>query len=393
MLYEGVYKMKKINVAIIGTGFVGPFHIESLRRLGFVNIKALADVDEATAKQKAKQLSVPVHYGNYKDMLCDDEIEVVHVCTPNFLHYSMVKDALNAGKHVLCEKPLTITSEESRELVELANEKGLANAVGFNLRFYPMLQQIKAMIANGELGEIFSVSGSYQQEWMLYQTDYNWRADAKKGGVARAVADIGSHWIDTAQYITGLSIRKVCADFGTFYKTRKKSLKPIETYSGKLIQNTDYEEVEIETEDYASVLLHFENNAHGNFTVNQAAAGRKNRLYFEIYGSKQSVSWSSERPNEFWIGSRDTANHMFLKDPALMDKKALQYMDYPGGHNEGYPDTLKQSFLQFYTSIYENSYKNNNSLPYANFESGKKTIEIVEKIYDSSKSMKWEDIN
>ena len=380
--------MKKINVGIIGTGFVGPFHIESLRRLGFVNIKALADINEDAAK-KAEQLSVPHFYSSYKDMLANEEIDAVHICTPNFLHYSMVKDALNAGKHVLCEKPLTITSQEAKELVSLAKEKGLANAVGFNLRFYPMLQQIKAMIANGELGHIFAVGGSYQQEWLLYQTDYNWRVDAKLGGAARAVADIGSHWMDTAEYITGLKIEEVCADFSTFYKTRKKSLKPIETYSGKLVKNNEYEEVEVVTEDYASVLLHFDKSAHGNFTVNQAAAGRKNRLYYEIYGSKQSVSWTSERPNEFWIGSRGTANHIFLKDPALMDKSALHYMDYPGGHNEGYPDTLKQSFVQFYKSIYDDNYKDDIELPYATFKTGQRVIEIVEKIYDSSKSMTW----
>jgi predicted dehydrogenase len=169
-------------------------------------------------------------------------------------------------------------------------------------------------------------------------------------------------------------------------------LKPVETYSGKLAQTGAYEEVDITTEDYASVLLRFENGAHGNFTVNQAAAGRKNRLYYEIYGSKQSVSWSSEHPNEFWIGSRDTANHLFLKDPALVDKSALAYMGYPGGHNEGYPDTLKQSFAQFYKSIAENSYYDNSGLPYATFEAGKRIIETVEKIYDSAKSMAWMDI-
>ena len=298
-------------------------------------------------KKKAKQLCVPDYYGNYKDMLSDETIDAVHICTPNFLHHSMVKDALNAGKHVLCEKPLTVTSEEAADLVELANQKKLANSVGFNLRFYPMLQQIKAMIADNELGELFSVSGSYQQDWMLYQTDYNWRVDTDKSGNTRAVADIGSHWMDAAEYVTGLKINKVCADFGTFHKTRKKPLQPLETYSNNSAQKNEYEDVEIFTEDYASVLLRFDKNVHGHFTVSQATAGRKNRLYYEICGSKKSISWSSERPNELWLGSRDTANSILLKDPALVGEKALRYIDYPGGHNEGYPDSLKQSVCVF----------------------------------------------
>jgi len=384
--------MKKINVGIIGMGFIGSSHIEALRRLGYINVKAISDIDAVSISKKASELFVPDCHTDYKRMLEDENINAVHVCTPNYLHYSMVKDALLAGKHVLCEKPLTISSAEAKELVNIAKEKKLANAVGFNLRFYPMIQQIKSMIRKNDLGDIFAINGSYQQDWLLHQTDYNWRIDPKIGGPSRVVADIGSHWMDTVGYMTGLEIKRVCADFATFYGSRRKEHLSAETYSGKMKKTQDTTEVNISTEDHASVLLHFDNKARGCFTASQVASGRKNRLYFEIYGSKKSVSWSSERPDELWIGNRDDSNHLMLKDLALAYKDVLEYIGYPGGHNEGFPDTLKQSFNQFYKSIIEKTYLNGTNHTYATFETGENIIGLVEKIYISSKQMKWIDV-
>lgn len=384
--------MKKINVGVIGTGFIGPTHIEALRRLGFVNVMALADIDEQTAKQKAEQLSIPAAYGDYRDLLKDKDIDAVHVCTPNFLHYPMVKEALLAGKHVICEKPLALTSKEAAELVQISREKNLAGAVGFNLRFYPLVQQVKSMIAHDELGDIFAVNGSYQQDWLFYQTDYNWRVDPKMSGDSRAIADIGSHWLDMAEYMTGLRIQSVCADFATFHKTRKKPKKAIETYSGKMLKNEDYEEVPINSEDYASVLLRFDKDAHGSLTVNQAAAGRKNRIYFEIYGAKKSVAWSGERPNELWIGNRDDANQIMLKDPTLMKDDACKYIGFPGGHNEGFPDTSKQLFVQFYQYIMDKGYLKPANPPFASFEAGLRELVLNEKICESAQNLCWVNV-
>jgi predicted dehydrogenase len=256
-------EMKKIKVGIIGTGFIGPAHIEALRRLGYVDIVALADINEEVAKQKAELLNVEKYYGDYKKLLEDEEIEVVHVCTPNYLHYKISKEAIMAGKHVICEKPLAMNSAEGGELVEIAKKKNLVNVVHFNLRFYPLMHHLKKMIERGELGKIFAINGSYQQDWLLYETDFNWRLMPEYSGISRAVADIGSHWLDLIEFVTGLKVIEVFADFATFHPIRKKPLKPVETYAGKLMTSDDYEDIEIKTEDYATVLLRFDNGAHG----------------------------------------------------------------------------------------------------------------------------------
>ncbi len=381
--------MEKIRTGVIGTGFIGPTHIEALRRLGFVDVVALADIDDATAKAKADQLSIGKSYGNYQDLLADPEIDVVHICSPNSFHFQMAKEALLAGKHVVCEKPLTMNSTEAKELIALAKEKGLANAVHFNIRFYPVIHEARAMIQNGELGTIFAVNGSYQQDWLFKETDYSWRLEPKFSGDSRAVADIGSHWLDSVEFMTGIKIDKVCADFATFYPTRKKPLKPVETYSGKVLTPDDYADVPITTEDYASVLLKFSNGAHGSMTVNQVAAGRKNRIWFEIYGSKKSIAIDTERPNEMWIGERDEANRILMRDPSLMHQEAVQLISYPGGHNEGFPDTIKQFATKFYNYIRTEGYKNGATPEFPTFEAGLRELQLCEAIVDSAKQEKW----
>jgi predicted dehydrogenase len=379
--------MIKIKAGVIGTGFIGPAHIEALRRLGFVDVVALADEEKKTASEKASQLSVDKAYGDYKMLLADSAISTVHICTPNHMHYTMTKDTLVAGKHVICEKPLAMNFKEASELVELAKEKGLVNAVHFNLRFYPLVQQAKAMVEKGELGNVLAVNGSYQQDWLFYQTDYNWRLNSELSGVSRAVADIGSHWFDTTEFVTGLKVNKVCADFATFYKIRKKPLKPVETYTGKLLQGSDYEDIPIDTEDYATVLLRYENGAHGSLTVNQVAAGRKNRCYFEIYGDKKAISWDSENPNEMWVGRRDGNNEIIIKDPSLMHDVPRAFAALPGGHTEGFADTSRQMFARVYQRIIENS-----DASFPQFTDGAREMQLCEGIVASSKNESWVSI-
>ncbi|MCL2588665.1 MAG: Gfo/Idh/MocA family oxidoreductase [Oscillospiraceae bacterium] len=376
--------MSKVKVGVIGTGFIGPAHIEALRRLGYVDVLALADVDEKTAREKADLLCIEKAYGDYRDLLADDEIAVVHICTPNHLHYPMAKEALLAGKHVICEKPLAMNAKEAYELVELAKEKGLLNAVHYNMRYYPLVQQAKTMVEKGELGRILAINGSYQQDWLFFETDYNWRLDSKLSGETRAVADIGTHWFDMMEFITGLRIQKLCADFATFHPQRKKPLKPIETYTGKLLEASDYTEVPIDTEDYASVLLRYENGAHGSFTTNQVAAGRKNRCYFEIYGDKQAIWWDSESPNELWIGKRDGNNEVMIKDPSLMHPEAVAFAAFPGGHPEGFPDTSRQMFAEVYRHIRDGS-----TDKFPNFLDGARELDLCDAIFESAKSEKW----
>ncbi len=379
--------MSKLKVGVIGTGFIGPAHIEALRRLGNIDVIALADVDEETAKTKAAMLNVENYYGDYRKLLADSNITAVHICTPNNLHYKMSKEALQAGKHVICEKPLAISSDQAEELVKLAAEKKLANAVHFNFRYYPLMRQVKMMVEKGEFGKLFAVHGSYLQDWLFYPTDYNWRLEPELSGKSRAIADIGSHWIDLIEYVTGLKIIEVFADFATFHKTRKKPLKPLETYAGKLLKPEDYKDIKINTEDYATVLFHFNNDAHGVLTVSQVAAGRKNRLYFEMDGSKKAVSWDSEKPNHIWLGRRDGSNEEMLKDPSLVYPEVRNLIGFPGGHNEGFPDTSKQLFKEFYTYIAAGDTEATPSFP--TFKAGLRELVLCEKIMESNEQRKW----
>ncbi|QDH80592.1 Gfo/Idh/MocA family oxidoreductase [Echinicola soli] len=377
---------KTIKAAIVGTGFIGPAHLEALRRIPNIEVIALCEVNQELAEEKAKLLGIPQAF-TFEEMLKQPEIEVVHICTPNFLHFSQSKAALEAGKHVVCEKPLATKLNEAEELVALAKAKGLVNAVHFNLRYYPMVRQMKTMRENGELGDIYSIMGSYLQDWLYLNTDYNWRLEPDKSGDSRAIADIGSHLLDLTEYVTGLKITEVMADFSTVHKTRLKPLKPIETYSGKMLKESDYAEVPIDTEDHATVMLRFDNGNKGSVTVSQVNAGRKNRLNIEIAGSKSNFEWCSERPNEMWIGKRESPNQQLMKDPALFTPEAAGLISFPGGHNEGFPDTSKQMFKEVYAAVAEGKQPEQPSFP--TFEDGYRELLICERIIESHKKQAW----
>ena len=375
-----------IKAAIVGTGFIGPAHLEALRRIPNVEVVALVEVNQALADEKAKQLGIPRAYV-FEDMLKQDDIDVVHICTPNFLHFIQAKAVMEAEKHVICEKPLAISLEEAAELVQLAKTTGLVNAVHFNLRYYPMVRQMKVMREKGELGQVYSIMGSYLQDWLFLQTDYNWRLEPDKSGDSRAIADIGSHLLDITEYVTGLKITEVMADFSTVHKTRLKPLKPIETYSGKMLSQDDYQEVPINTEDHATVLIRFDNGSKGSITVSQVSAGRKNRLNIEIAGSVSNFEFNSERPNELWIGKREKANEQLMKDPSLVHREVSSLVSFPGGHNEGFPDTSKQLFKEVYAAIATGNQPEQPSYP--TFADGLRELLIGERIVESNKKQAW----
>jgi predicted dehydrogenase len=378
--------MERIRVGVIGTGFIGPAHIEALRRLGNVDVVALAEGSPELAKSKAEALGIEKCYGDYKQLLKDKQIQSVHICSPNYLHYEMAKAALQAGKHVICEKPLAVSAAQAQELVELADKTGLVNAVNFNIRYYPLMRHVRTMVQKKDVGEIFAVQGSYLQDWLFHPTDYNWRLEPEQSGRSRAIADIGSHWMDLIEHVTGLRIQEVCADFATFHKVRKKPLKPVETYAGKVLKPEDYQDVPINTEDYATVLFGFDNGGRGVMTVNQVAAGRKNRLYFEIDGSKQAVAWESEMPNQIWIGKRDGNNEILMRDPSLVYPEAAKLIDYPGGHNEGFPDTFKQLCRDVYGYIASQS---SPAPTFPTFKDGLRELVLCEKIMESNEKKTW----
>jgi predicted dehydrogenase len=379
--------MGKIKAAVFGTGFMGKVHTEAIRRLGSVEVTTIAASNQLTADKFASSHNIPEASADWRAVLANEKIDAVHICTPNDLHYPMVKAALEAGKHVLCEKPLTMTSAEARELVALAEKKNLAHCVNHNLRFYPLVQQIRSMVVNGELGDILIVNGTYFQDWLLYDTDWNWRATAESGGELRAMGDIGSHWMDMIQHLTGLKITGLCADLETFHKTRKRPKGSVETFTGKKLQATDYDSAAMTTDDFGAVLIRLGNRARGSFAVSQMSAGRKNRFQFEIYGTESGVAWCQERPDELWIGHRNSPNQIIVKDPSLLDPRAATFADLPGGHSEGYDDTFKQMFRRFYARVADPGAP----VEYPTFADGAWGMRLLEQALVSSRRRAWVD--
>jgi len=289
---------------------------------------------------------------------------------------------------VLCEKPLATSVEEGEELVALAKKQGLRNCVCHNLRYYPMVQQMRAMREAGDLGEILIVQGTYSQDWLLYDTDWNWRVETKAGGPSRCMADIGSHWFDMAEHVTGLRVNSLCADLQTFHRTRKQPKHSVETFANKLLGPEDYIETPVDTEDFGAVIFRMGTRTRGSMTASQVSAGRKNGLSIEIYGTKSSVAWRQERPDELWAGHRDTANQIFIKDPSLLKPAARRFADLPGGHSEGYDDTFKQVFRRFYASI-----GTPNSAPeYPQFIDGLRQLTILNSEIQSNRERGWVDV-
>ena len=381
--------MFNVKTAIIGAGFMGPSHAEALRRLG-VHITGILGVDQAESDKAAQALHLPKAYGSLEDVLADPDVQVVHLTTPNKFHYPMAKAALKAGKHVMCEKPLAMTTEESSELVALAKETGLAAGINYNMRFYPLCLEAKKMVNTGKVGTIHSIVGSYVQDWLLYPTDYNWRLLAEEGGAVRAVGDIGTHWLDLVQTISGLKVVSVCADLHTIHPVRKRPKGEVETFSGKVNEIQATEDVQINTEDCAAIMVRFDNGGRGCLWVSQLTAGRKNCLRFELSGSEKTLYWDSESPNEMWVGARNEPNQTLMKDPGLVSDDVRPYIGYPGGHNEGYPDTFKQSFRAFYQAIVDGTYGDNPD--FTTFEQGHHEVALCEAILESHQKGCWIEV-
>jgi predicted dehydrogenase len=330
-----VREIRDIRAAVVGTGFIGVVHVEALRRLG---VEVVGVVGSSPERAAAKE-GLPAPYPSFEAMLADASVEVVHLTTPNHLHFEQARAALLAGKHVVCEKPLAMTSAETAELVRLAEESGLVHAVNFNVRFYPQCQEARARVQAGELGAVRLVSGGYLQDWLLHDTDWNWRLDPALGGSLRAVGDIGSHWLDLITFVTGRHVEAVMADLTTFIPVRRKPVGPVETFTTGAAGDTV--EAPMDTEDAAGILLRFEGGARGVLTVSQVSAGRKNLLSFQIDGAESSLAWASERPEELWAGQRDRPSELMLRERG----------DYPPGHAQGFPDTFKALYRAVYRAV------------------------------------------
>lgn len=378
-----------MTAAVVGTGFIGPVHVEGLLRSG-VKVAGIVGSTPEKSVASARSLGLERGYESLDAVLADPEVDVVHLATPNRLHFSQASAVLQAGKHVMCEKPLAMNSGESSELVKLAKAKGLAAGVAYNFRFYPLCREAAHRISSGMIGDAFHINGSYVQDWLLKPTDFNWRVEAEAGGELRAVADIGTHWLDLVQFVLGQKIVAVCADLQTVHPNRQKPLGGAETYSGSAASSGDVETVAITTEDAGCILLKFENGVRGSLYVSQTTAGRKNCLRFEVAGAQQSLSWNSESPNSLWIGNRDRPNESLIRDPANLSEFARQFSSYPGGHNEGFPDTFKQMFRAFYQYISVGDFSAEPT--FATFDDGHREILLCEAILASHRNQCWTQV-
>lgn len=382
--------MRLWRTAVIGAGFIGPVHVEALRRAGVEVAAVIGSTPEKTS-QLADQFRTSQSHTTLEDVLQDKSIDVVHLTTPNRLHFQQATAALRSGHHVLCEKPLAMNSRESSELVQLAQQTGLVAGVAYNIRFYPLCHEAAARVADGRAGDVLHVHGSYVQDWLLYPSDFNWRVMREDGGDLRALADIGTHWLDLIQFITGQSLISVCADLQTVHQQRMRPPGGVETFSGMgTASQPPSVPVEIFTEDGGCVMFRLSGGGHGSLWVSQTTAGRRNSLQFEIGGSRASLAWESERPNRLRIGYRDRPNEDLVRDPALLDPSAAVLTSYPGGHNEGFPDTFRQLFECFYGYLSRGDFSA--PRPFPDFSDGHREVLLCEAILKSHQQRCWAEL-
>lgn len=381
-----------IQAAVVGTGFIGPVHAEALMRVG-VRVRGILGSSPEKSQQAAHALGLEVAYTTYDDILNDATVDAIHITTPNKYHLDQVKRALLAGKHVICEKPLAMTAAETAEMVQVANDHpNLISAVNYNIRFYPLIHHARDIIAAGELGDIRAVRGGYIQDWLLYDTDWNWRLLPEEGGSLRAISDIGTHWMDLIGFMTGLHIESLLADLATFNPTHKKPRQAVATFKGKEQSGpVEYDEVPITTEDWGAVLFRYRNGARGTMNVSQVTAGRKNFLNFEIAGTKASLAWHSEDPNSLWVGHRGRPNEILIKDPSLMSESARHFTSQPGGHAEGFPDTFKQLYRAVYDYLAAGDFTA--PKPFPTFEDGHHGVVLCEAILRSHQHQQWVQVD
>jgi predicted dehydrogenase len=340
-------ELSTIGAAVIGTGFIGSVHLTTLRRLGIPIVGVLGS-SAARGADRARALGVAKAYGSLDELLADPGVQVVHVTSPNVAHYGQVKAILSAGKHVICEKPLAMTSAQSAEMLAMAKASGKVAAVCYNTRFYPLNQHAHGMMRAGDLGDLRLITGHFHQDWLAKDTDWNWRLEAEEGGPLRSVSDIGTHWVDLTNFITGQKPVSVIAELATFIPERQKPLGPVETFT---TSKGATETRKIETDDAATILLRYGNGGRGMMSTSQVSHGRRGLLSWDISGSKASAAWSAEHPEDLWIGHREAPNQILLRDPSLMNPTGAAAAFMPGGHPEGFADTWAAFFTQVYRDV------------------------------------------
>ncbi|HOJ09583.1 MAG TPA: Gfo/Idh/MocA family oxidoreductase [Clostridiales bacterium] len=380
--------MRRLKAGIVGTGYIGISHIETIRRIGFAELVAVADVNYDMASRRAKEYYIPKCYGTLDELLADKEIDVIHNCTPNNLHLEVNEKIIKAGKHIFSEKPLARNSEESLKLLLLLNEnKNIIHGMNYNYRMNPLVQEMKSKVKNGEIGQPKLVHGSYLQDWLLFDTDYNWRIEPEICGPSRCIADIGTHWMDAVQTIIGAKIVELTADLVTTIPIRKKPKGQVETFS--ITGGTEYEEVEVKTEDYGSVIFKMDNGVRGVFCASEVSAGRKCYLNFEIDGTRSSMYWNQEMADQMWMGFREKDNSLVMRNPNLMTPEAKQYTYLAAGHPEGWNDAMRNNVYSFYKYIADGKTMGKDPCDFATFDEGHYLIKLTEAILESNKTRQW----
>lgn len=371
-----------LGAAVVGTGFIGLVHVEALRRLG-VGVTGVVGSSPERASAKAGSYPLPPVYESFEQALADPAVDVVHVATPNRLHHPGVTACLEAGKHVVCEKPLAMTAAQSAELLALAERTGLVHCTNFNLRFYPQVQEARYRVHTDAVGEVWNVHGSYLQDWLLLPTDWNWRLEPEEGGRLRAVGDIGSHWLDMAQFVTGRRVSSLLADLATTIPTRYRPRGSIESFAA---DQGETEPVSVRTEDLAHLLLRFEGGMRGSLVVSQVSAGRQNTLAFEVDGASGALAWSSERNEELWFGHRDRPNETLWRDPGMNQGPVRGTV--PAGHPEGFQDTFKE----LYRAVYRAVAKGEPGDDYPTFRDGHRANELADAVLRSNDQRAWVEV-
>lgn len=378
--------LSTIGAAVIGTGFIGSVHLSTLRRLGIPIVGVLGS-SAARGADRARALGVAKAYGSLDELLADPAVQVVHVTSPNVAHYGQVKAILAAGKHVICEKPLAMTSAQSAEMLAMARASGKVAAVCYNTRFYPLNQQAHGMMKAGELGDLRLITGHFHQDWLAKDTDWNWRLEADEGGPLRSVSDIGTHWVDLTNFITGQKPVSVIAELATFIPERQKPLGPVETFTAS---KGATETRKIATDDAATILLRYGNGGRGMMSTSQVSHGRRGLLSWDISGSKASAAWSAEHPEDLWIGHREAPNQILLRDPSLMNPTGAAAAFMPGGHPEGFADTWAAFFTQVYRDVVRGGRGADST--WATFDDGHYEMLFCDAVLASAAKGAWVDV-
>jgi predicted dehydrogenase len=371
---------------MIGTGFAASSHADALRRVPCVEIAAIAGRTPQRAAQAAATLGIERPVDDWRRLLDDPSIDAVHDCTPNHLHAEINTAALDAGKHLLSEKPLGMDAAETAELARRAAASGVVTGVCFNYRHFPLVQEARVQMA-GAAGPPHLVRGGYLQDWLLDDTDWNWRLDSSQAGSTRAVGDIGSHWIDLIQHVTGRRLRRVYARLGRLHEVRRRPAAVEQTFGRAA--DADGEGVQVDTEDFATAMFELDGGCPGVFTVSQVTPGMRNRLSFEIDTRAACLSWDQERPNRLWIGRRDGPNRELVRDPALLSEPAAGLVHYPAGHQEGWPDALRNLMDDFYGAIREGR---DAPATVASFADAHRVMQTVDAIAESGRTGGWVEV-